>query len=143
MSFNEFIGEREREIKAEVNRLKKENSTLKKQLDIANIEIERQKEYLDISKAELKRLQKENTILKKQIDLNEKEANGLTTLIKHKNKEIKELEKQIPTRERIIEVLDKYRIKEGEHKGYINGDLTLYIASEILGEENNDKTKIK
>jgi len=32
MSFNEFIGEREREIKAEVNRLKKENTILKKQI---------------------------------------------------------------------------------------------------------------
>jgi len=36
-------------------------------------------------------------------------------------------------------VLDKYRIKEGEHKGYINGDLTLLIASEILGEEREDE----
>jgi len=92
----------------------------------------------------IKELEQENTTLKKQIDLNEKEANGLTTLIKHKNKEIKELEKQIPTRERIIEVLMANR-----DSYIINDDMKIadpivleenfeQIASEILGEEEDE-----
>jgi predicted RNase H-like nuclease (RuvC/YqgF family) len=46
MSFSEFIGEREREIKAEVNRLKQENKALKKQIPTKKRIIEVLNKYL-------------------------------------------------------------------------------------------------